>query len=202
MALGKRYEIYLPITYNPDEQGNRIPLEKEKFTQTYRELWREFGGVTVTSESENQALRGKIGMANIIQLYMPSRAQFMSNHLKANISTMSCQDRKFWQWVRLDAISNASSANHGKYLKLDQKIQRLFLFLQRISSRKPRNKIAQLSYLPRFCFSFLYKTSVASEFTAGIPQHNAFFLLPNLGRICNRLLEYSGHCVGIPNLLF
>lgn len=58
MSLGKRYEIYLPITYNPDEQGNRIPIEKEKFRQTYGELWRQFGGVTVMQESENQALRG------------------------------------------------------------------------------------------------------------------------------------------------
>jgi len=58
MSLGKRYELYLPLTYNPDERGNRIPIEKEKFSQTYRELWREFGGVTVMPESENQALRG------------------------------------------------------------------------------------------------------------------------------------------------
>jgi len=58
MALGKRYEIYLPLDYNPDEQGNRFPIEKEKFALSYKELWREFGGVTVTPESENQALRG------------------------------------------------------------------------------------------------------------------------------------------------
>ena len=58
MSLGKRYELSLPLTYNPDEQGNRIPIEKEKFRQTYRELWREFRGVTVMQESENQALRG------------------------------------------------------------------------------------------------------------------------------------------------
>lgn len=58
MALGKRYEIYLPIEYNPDEQGNRLPIEAEKFEQTYEKLWQEFGGVTVMPESENQALRG------------------------------------------------------------------------------------------------------------------------------------------------
>lgn len=29
MSLGKRYEIYLPITYNPDEQRNRLPIEME-----------------------------------------------------------------------------------------------------------------------------------------------------------------------------
>jgi len=58
MALGKRYEIYLPLEYNPDEKGNRLSIEKEKFGQTYEELWQEFGGVTVMPESENQALRG------------------------------------------------------------------------------------------------------------------------------------------------
>jgi len=58
MALGKRYEIYLPIEHNPDEQGNRLPIEEEKFEQTYKELWQEFGGVTVTPVSENHALRG------------------------------------------------------------------------------------------------------------------------------------------------
>jgi len=58
MALGKRYEIYLPIEYNPDEDGKRLPIEEEKFDQTYEELWREFGGITVTTESENQSLRG------------------------------------------------------------------------------------------------------------------------------------------------
>ncbi|MBM3237359.1 hypothetical protein FJZ31_13785 [Candidatus Poribacteria bacterium] len=58
MALGKRYEIYLPIEYNPDEQGNRLPIEEEKFEQTYEELWQEFRGVTVMPESENQAFRG------------------------------------------------------------------------------------------------------------------------------------------------
>lgn len=52
MSLGKRYEIYLPLTYNPDEQGNRVPIEKEKFRQTYRELWREFRGVTLSPESD------------------------------------------------------------------------------------------------------------------------------------------------------
>lgn len=58
MALGKRYEIYLTIEYNPDEHGNRLRIEEEKLDQTYEELWREFRGVTVTPESQNQALRG------------------------------------------------------------------------------------------------------------------------------------------------
>ena len=58
MSLGKRYEIHLPITYNPDEQGVRLLIEEEKFEQTYKELWREFRGVTVMPVSENQALRG------------------------------------------------------------------------------------------------------------------------------------------------
>lgn len=58
MALGKRYEIYLPREYNPDQDGNRLPIEDKKFDQTYEELWQEFRGVTVTRESENQALRG------------------------------------------------------------------------------------------------------------------------------------------------
>jgi hypothetical protein len=58
MALGKRYEIYLPLEYNPDEDGVRQPIEEEKFDQTYEELWDTFGGVTVTPESKNHALRG------------------------------------------------------------------------------------------------------------------------------------------------
>jgi RPA family protein len=58
MALGKRYEIYLPLEYNPDEDGVRQSIEKEKFVQTHEELWQTFGGVTVTSQSDNQALRG------------------------------------------------------------------------------------------------------------------------------------------------
>lgn len=58
MALGKRYEIYLPREYNPNKDVNRLLIEDEKFDQTYEELWREFKGVTVTRESENQALRG------------------------------------------------------------------------------------------------------------------------------------------------
>jgi len=58
MSLGKRYEIYLPLTHNPNEQGIRLPIEEEKIKQTYEELWREFGGVTVMPEVENQALRG------------------------------------------------------------------------------------------------------------------------------------------------
>ena len=58
MALGKRYEIYFPLEYNPDEKGERRPIEKEKLAQTYEELWQEFRGVTVSPESENQALRG------------------------------------------------------------------------------------------------------------------------------------------------
>jgi hypothetical protein len=39
MALGKRYEIYLPLEYNPDEDGVRQPIEEEKFDETYKELW-------------------------------------------------------------------------------------------------------------------------------------------------------------------
>jgi len=58
MALGKRYEIYLPLEYNPDADGVRQPIENEKFVQTHRELWETFGGVTITPESENHALRG------------------------------------------------------------------------------------------------------------------------------------------------
>ena len=58
MALGKRYEIYLPREYNPDKDGNSLPIEDEKFDQTYEELWKEFRGVTVTRKAENQALRG------------------------------------------------------------------------------------------------------------------------------------------------
>ena len=58
MALGKRYEIYLPLEYNPDEHGNRLRIEEEKFDQTYEELWQKFRGITLSPESENQALRG------------------------------------------------------------------------------------------------------------------------------------------------
>ena len=58
MSLGKRYEIYLPVEYNPDGDGNRFPIEDDKSTKTYRELWQNFRGVTVTPESQNQALRG------------------------------------------------------------------------------------------------------------------------------------------------
>jgi hypothetical protein len=58
MALGKRYEIYFPLEYNPDENGNRRPIEKEKLAQTQKELWEEFRGVTIAPESEHQALKG------------------------------------------------------------------------------------------------------------------------------------------------
>ena len=58
MALGKRYEMYLPLTYNPNAEGNRLRIEEERFDQTYKELWEEFGGMTLSPESENQALRG------------------------------------------------------------------------------------------------------------------------------------------------
>ena len=58
MALGKRYEIYLPLEYNPDQEGNRLPIELEKFKQTYEELWQEFRGLTLFPESEKQGFRG------------------------------------------------------------------------------------------------------------------------------------------------
>ena len=58
MALGKQYEMYLPLTYNPNAEGNRLRIEEERFDQTYKELWEEFGGMTLSPESENQALRG------------------------------------------------------------------------------------------------------------------------------------------------
>ena len=41
MALGKRYEMYLPLTYNPNAEGNRLRIEEERFDQTYKELWNE-----------------------------------------------------------------------------------------------------------------------------------------------------------------
>ena len=37
MALGKRYEMYLPLTYNPNAEGNRLRIEEERFDQTYKE---------------------------------------------------------------------------------------------------------------------------------------------------------------------
>ena len=58
MALGKRYEIYLPLEYNPNSKSNRQRIERTKFEQTYEELSQEFGGVTLIPPSENQALRG------------------------------------------------------------------------------------------------------------------------------------------------
>jgi hypothetical protein len=58
MALGKRYEIYLPLEYNPDTKGNRQRIEQEKFEQTFEEISHEFGGVTLTPPTENRALRG------------------------------------------------------------------------------------------------------------------------------------------------
>ena len=35
MALGKRYEVYFPLESNPDQNGERRPIEKEKLAQTY-----------------------------------------------------------------------------------------------------------------------------------------------------------------------
>jgi len=58
MSLGKRYEIYLPLEHNPDEDGHRSLIEEEKFDQTHEELWQTFGGITLSPESKNQALRG------------------------------------------------------------------------------------------------------------------------------------------------
>lgn len=58
MALGKRYEIYFPLEYNPDAADDRQRIEGIKFEQTYEELLHEFDGVTVMPPSENYALRG------------------------------------------------------------------------------------------------------------------------------------------------
>jgi regulator of sigma D len=58
MPLGKRYEVYFPLEYNPDETGERQQVEKTRFEQTYDELLEEFDGVTVMQPSKNQALSG------------------------------------------------------------------------------------------------------------------------------------------------
>ncbi len=62
MALGKRYEIYFPLEYNPDASDDRQHIEGVKFEQTYEELLHEFDGVTVIPSSENHALKGSSGM--------------------------------------------------------------------------------------------------------------------------------------------
>lgn len=58
MSVGKRYEIYLPLEHNPDKQGNRFPIEEEKFLKTEKELWKKFGGVTVMRRDHDKALKG------------------------------------------------------------------------------------------------------------------------------------------------
>lgn len=58
MPLGKRYELYLPLYYNPDAKGERKSVETSKFEQTYQELWKKFGGVTTMPVQRMSALRG------------------------------------------------------------------------------------------------------------------------------------------------
>jgi len=36
--------VVLPLFYNPDELGQRRPVEREKFNKTLREVGRKFGG--------------------------------------------------------------------------------------------------------------------------------------------------------------
>lgn len=45
--------IPLPVFYNPDERGERAPVEEERFTATAEELARRFGGGTLFVYREN-----------------------------------------------------------------------------------------------------------------------------------------------------
>ncbi|MBI1922904.1 hypothetical protein HYR99_01505 [Candidatus Poribacteria bacterium] len=58
MPLGKRYEVYFPLEFNPEATGDRQRIEGAKFEQTYEELLQEFDGVTVMPPSDNHALSG------------------------------------------------------------------------------------------------------------------------------------------------
>lgn len=47
--------ILLPVTYNPDAQGRRMPVEDAKFVTTADEIAREFGGGTIFRFQEGSA---------------------------------------------------------------------------------------------------------------------------------------------------
>lgn len=47
----RKYDIYLPIEYNPKPNGTRRRIESEKFDNIEQILLDEFGGVTSVQES-------------------------------------------------------------------------------------------------------------------------------------------------------
>jgi hypothetical protein len=53
MAIARRYEIYLPLTYNDGR-----PVERRKFEQTRQELLVQFEGVTRMREEASVSLAG------------------------------------------------------------------------------------------------------------------------------------------------
>jgi hypothetical protein len=54
MAIARRYEIYLPLTYNDGH-----PVERRKFKQTRAELLTRFGGLTRMPLEMATALMGE-----------------------------------------------------------------------------------------------------------------------------------------------
>ncbi len=52
----RRYEIYLPRSYNPDEEGFRRRVERDKFTLARRRLLNRFGGMTTSTRRPYQGL--------------------------------------------------------------------------------------------------------------------------------------------------
>jgi len=51
MQIVRRYDIYLPLEYNPEPDGTRRRIEGEKFDRVEQKLFEEFGGVTFVQES-------------------------------------------------------------------------------------------------------------------------------------------------------
>jgi hypothetical protein len=51
MQIVRRYDIYLPLEYNPKSDGTRQRIEGEKFDRVEQKLFEEFGGVTFVQES-------------------------------------------------------------------------------------------------------------------------------------------------------
>ncbi|HIE29106.1 TPA: hypothetical protein EYP66_17675 [Candidatus Poribacteria bacterium] len=51
MQIVRRYDIYLPLEYNPEPDGTRRRIEGEKFDTVEQKLFEEFGGVTFVQES-------------------------------------------------------------------------------------------------------------------------------------------------------
>ena len=51
MQIVRRYDIYLPLEYNPEPDGTRRRIEGEKFDRVEQKLFEGFGGVTFVQES-------------------------------------------------------------------------------------------------------------------------------------------------------